>query len=74
MGFVGLEAMVFQVVQRVRKPAYYARVVGSIPRSGSSPQEGCGNPLQYFCLENPMDKGSPADYSPRGRKESDCLK
>ena len=27
---------------------------GSIPRSGRSPGEGNGNPLQYSCLENPM--------------------
>ena len=30
---------------------------GSIPRSGSSPAEGHGNPLQYSCLKNPMDRG-----------------
>ena len=29
--------------------------MGSIPRSGRSPGEGNGNPLQYSCLENPMD-------------------
>ena len=29
----------------------------SIPESGRSPGEGNGNPLQYSCLENPMDKG-----------------
>ena len=28
---------------------------GSIPRLGRSPEEGNGNPLQYSCLENPMD-------------------
>ena len=28
---------------------------GSIPGSGRSPGEGSGNPLQYSCLENPMD-------------------
>ena len=28
---------------------------GSIPGSGRSPGEGNGNPLQYCCLENPMD-------------------
>ena len=32
--------------------------VGSIPRSGRSPEERHGNPLQYFCLENPMDRGA----------------
>ena len=30
---------------------------GSIPGSGRSTREGNGNPLQYSCLENPMDKG-----------------
>ena len=29
-----------------------------IPRSGRSPGEGNGNPLQYSCLENPMDRGA----------------
>ena len=29
---------------------------GSIPGSGRSPGEGNGNPLQYYCLENPMDE------------------
>ena len=29
---------------------------GSIPRSGRSPEEGAGKPLQYSCLQNPMDK------------------
>ena len=33
-----------------------ARDVGSIPGSGRSPGEGNGNPLHYYCLENPMDK------------------
>ena len=32
--------------------------LGSIPGSGRSPGEGNGNPLQYSCLENPMDGGS----------------
>ena len=32
------------------------RVTGSISGLGTSPGEGHGNPLQYFCLENPMDK------------------
>ena len=29
----------------------------SVPGSGSSPGGGQGNPLQYSCLENPMDRG-----------------
>ena len=32
--------------------------VGSIPRSGRFPEEGHGNPLQYSCLENSMDRGA----------------
>ena len=32
--------------------------LGSIPGLGSSPGEGHGNPLQYSCLENPMDRGA----------------
>ena len=35
--------------------AYNARDPGSIPGSGRSSGEGNGNPLQYSCLENPMD-------------------
>ena len=31
---------------------------GSIPGSGSSPGGGHSNPLQYSCLENPMDRGA----------------
>ena len=35
--------------------AYNAGDPGSIPGSGRSPGEEDGNPLQYSCLENPMD-------------------
>ena len=31
---------------------------GLVPESGKSPGEGNGNPLQYSCLENPMDGGA----------------
>ena len=34
------------------------RDVGSIPGLGRSPKEGNGNPLQYSCLENSMDRGA----------------
>ena len=34
------------------------RDVGSVPELGRSPGEGHGNPLQYSCLENPMDRGA----------------
>ena len=36
--------------------AYNAGDLGSIPGSGRSPGEGNGDPLQYSCLENPMDR------------------
>ena len=40
----------------VGKPsAYNVGNPGSIPGSGRSPREGNGNPLQYSCLENPID-------------------
>ena len=32
--------------------------LGSIPGLGRSPGEGNGNPLQYSCLQNPMDRGA----------------
>ena len=32
--------------------------LGSIPGLGRSPGEGNGNPLQDYCLENPMDRGA----------------
>ena len=37
--------------------ACYAEDTGLMPRSGRSTGEGNGNPLQYPCLENPMDRG-----------------
>ena len=41
-----------------KESACNAGDLGSIPRSGISPGEGNGNPLQYSCLENPMDGGA----------------
>ena len=47
------------------------RDVGLIPGLGRSPGGGNGNPLQYSCLENPMERGgSLAGYSPLGHRES----
>ena len=37
---------------------YNAGDRGSIPGKGRFPGEGNGNPLQYYCLENPMDRGA----------------
>ena len=41
----------------VKESVYNAGEPGSIPGSGRSLREGNGNPLQYSCLENPMDGG-----------------
>ena len=37
---------------------YNAGDPGSSPGMGRSPEEGNGNPLQYYCLENPIDRGA----------------
>ena len=42
----------------VKASARNAGDLGSIPGLGRSPGEGNGNPLQYSCLENPMDRGA----------------
>ena len=53
-----------EVVQWLKKKkkssasAGEVRDAGSIPGSGRSPGEGNGNPLQYSCLENPMEGGA----------------
>ena len=38
--------------------ARHVKDVGSVPGLGRSPGGGQGNPLQYYCLENPMDRGA----------------
>ena len=43
-------------VQNLPATAGSARDLGSIPGSGKSPRGVNGNPLQYFCLKNPMDR------------------
>ena len=46
------------VAQMVKASAYNTGDPGSIPGWGRSPGEGNDNPLQYSCLENPMDRGA----------------
>ena len=53
--------MAFQVVLVVKNlpdNAWDTNDEGLIPESGRSPGEGNGNPIQYPCLENPMDRGT----------------
>ena len=40
-----------------KESAYNAGDPGSIPGSGKPPGEGNDNPFQYYCMENPMDRG-----------------
>ena len=42
----------------VKASAWNVGDPGSIPGSGRSAREGNGNPLQYSCLENPMEGGA----------------
>ena len=51
--FTELDHAVSQVISLF---SYNAGDPGSIPGVGRSPGEGNGNPLQYYCLENPMDR------------------
>ena len=46
------------VVKNLHADAGDLRDMGFIPGSGRSPGETNGNPLQYSCLENPMDRGA----------------
>ena len=41
-----------------KESACNAGDLGLIPGSGKFPGEGNGNPLQYYCLKNPMDRGA----------------
>ena len=55
------------VVKNLPVDAGDIRGTGSVLESGRFPGGGHGNPLQYSCLENPMDKG--AWRAPWGRTE-----
>ena len=48
----------FPGITEGKESACNARDLGSILGSGRSPGEGRGNPLQYSCLENSMDRGA----------------
>ena len=56
------------MAQMVKNPPTNAGDVGLIPGLERSPGGGHGHPLQYSCLENPMDKG---DWKATDHKESD---
>ena len=52
--------------------AYNVGDPGSVPGSGRSPGEGYGNPLQYSCMGNPMDR-EPGGLQSLGLKELDTI-
>ena len=51
-------SQVVLVVKKLPTNTGNLRYAASIPGLGRSPGEGHGNPLQYSCLENPMDTGA----------------
>ena len=51
-------SLVAQQLQESSCNSGHAGGVGLIPGSGRSPGAGHGSPLQYSCLENPMDRGA----------------
>ena len=65
------------MVRVVKNPPANAgdvRDTGLIPESERSPREGNGNPLQYSCLENPMDRGTWQATVHRATKNQTLLK
>ena len=56
--WVTIMAMDFPGGPDGKASVYNAGDLGLIPGSGRSPGEGNGNPFQYYCLENPMDRGA----------------
>ena len=56
--FISSHSVAFSSGSVVKNLPANAEDVGLIPGSGRSPEAGNGNPLQYSCLENPVDKGA----------------
>ena len=62
------------VVKNLPTNAGDARDVCSVPGPGQSPGEWHGNPLQYSCLQNPMNRGAGRPAVPRAAKSWTGLK
>ena len=69
-----IDRMVSQVALVVKNPPANAGDLGLIPGLGRSPGEGNGDPLQYSCLENPMDRGTRRGYVHEAAKSWTQLK
>ena len=57
----------------VKNPPANAGDAGSIPGSGKSPEDRSGNPFQYSCLGNPMNRGAWQAIVHGVQKESDMI-
>ena len=55
---IGSQSQAASVIKNLPANAGATRDIGLIPGSGRSPGGGNGNPLQYSCQENPMDRGA----------------
>ena len=66
----GRASLVDQPVENPPAIAGYARDTGSVPGLRQSPGGGHGNPLQYSCLENTLDRGAWWATVHRAEKES----
>ena len=58
----------FPAASVIKNPPANTGDIGLIPGSGRPPGEGNGNPLQYFCLGNPMDRRLQSIGSQKSRK------
>ena len=58
----------------IKNPPANAGDLGSIPGLRSSPGGGNGNPLQYSCLENSIDRGAWRSMGPRGVRHDSATK
>ena len=54
----GMQIKGFPVGSKNKESVCYRGDLGSVPGFGRSPGEGNGNPLQYSCLENSIDRGA----------------
>ena len=57
-GALGFFSLDFPGGSDGKASVYNVGDLGLIPELGRSPGEGNGNPLQFYCLENPIDRGA----------------
>ena len=61
------------IVKNLPANAGVVRDLGSVPGLGGTPAVGNGNPIQYSCLENPMDRGVWQAVVHKVAKDSDTI-